>query len=327
MVTTVLTLNEWGQRWIVAMAAVLWQSMILVALATLIAWWLRRSSPAVRYWLWLIVGVKLLLMPFWTFAVPVPFGAASSPVSPPVVLRQPGASVEGEGGTRLWPPVSASQAPGEEAGPPDGPLGNVLGTISWQAWLLSAWFIIVAWQLLRLVRQRLRLTRLLRRSMPVDNDIAEAAAELAGQLGLRRAPTVVTVADECPVFVCGVWRPWLVLPRGLTARLDACRRRQVILHELAHLKRHDLAWGWPVEIAKIVYFFHPLVYWVAYQLGLERELACDQLAMARSGRPPADYARTLVEVVSHTSESAGIQAAMAAGLTGGQPPSRQSKQQ
>ena len=95
------------------------------------------------------------------------------------------------------------------------------------------------------------------------------------------------------------------------------------MHELAHIKRHDLVWGWPVEIARIVYFFNPLVYWVAYQLGLERELACDQLAMARSGHPPADYAQTLVQVISHTSESAAIQAAIAAGLTGSQPPSKQ----
>ena len=93
----------------------------------------------------------------------------------------------------------------------------------------------------------------------------------------------------------------------------------MILHELAHVKRRDLAWGWPVEIARIVYFFHPLVYWVAYRLRLERELACDQLAMARSGHPPADYAQTLVQVVSHASEPAAVQAAaIAAGLTGSQ---------
>ena len=90
------------------------------------------------------------------------------------------------------------------------------------------------------------------------------------------------------------------------ASLDRAERRQVILHELAHVKRHDLVWGWPVEIARIVYFFHPLVYWVAYQLRLERELACDQLAMARSGHPPADYAQTLVQVVSHASEPAAV---------------------
>jgi beta-lactamase regulating signal transducer with metallopeptidase domain len=89
------------------------------------------------------------------------------------------------------------------------------------------------------------------------------------------------------------------------------------LHELAHLKRRDLLWGWTTEIAQLVYFFHPLVWWVGYRLRLERELAGDQLAMAHSGHPPADYAQTLVQVVSHASQQAGVQAAaMTAELKG-----------
>ncbi len=160
-----------------------------------------------------------------------------------------------------------------------------------------------------------------------DEDLGRLVAALAGQLGLRRVPAVVSVATDCPLFVCGLWRPRLVLPSRLMASLDGAARRQVILHELAHVKRHDLPWGWPVEIARIVYFFHPLVYWVAYQLRLERELACDQLAMAHSGHPPADYAQTLVQVVSHASEPAAIQAAaIAAGLTSSQLPLKHESQ-
>ena len=152
-------------------------------------------------------------------------------------------------------------------------------------------------------------------------------AELAGQIGLRRVPAAVSVAGDCPLFVCGLWRPRLVLPSRLMASLGPAERRQVILHELAHVKRHDLAWGWPVEIARIVYFFHPLVYWVAYQLRLERELACDQLAMARSGHTPADYAQTLVQVVSHASEPAALQSRRHLRRPDGQPtPSKHDNQ-
>ncbi len=71
----------------------------------------------------------------------------------------------------------------------------------------------------------------------------------------------------------------------------------------------------------MVYFFQPLAWWVGYRLRLERELACDQLAMAHSGHPPADYAQTLVQVVSHASRQAGAQAAaISAQLTGNQTP-------
>lgn len=323
MLTTILTLNEWGQRWMGAMGAILWQSVVLVALAASVAWLLRRSSPVVRYWLWQIVAIKLLLMPFWSFAVPLPSWATSKPESPPAISQRPEVSGEKLDRMLVQRPLPLAGDAGGEASLPGTPFWESLATISWQAWLLAAWSAVVVWQFLRLLRQRLLLARLLRRGTPADKDITGIVAELAEELGLRRVPTAVSVADDCPVFVCGIWRSWLVLPSRLMARLDQARRRQVVLHELAHIKRHDLAWGWPVEIARIVYFFNPLVYWVAYQLGLERELACDQLAMARSGRPPADYAETLVQVISHTSESAAIQAAIAAGLTGSQPPSKQ----
>ncbi len=87
MLTMIPTLNGCAQRWLEAMGAVLWQSAVLVALAALIAWCLRRSSPVVRYWLWQIVAIKLLLMPFWTFWVPLPSWAKSTPVSPPAVSQ------------------------------------------------------------------------------------------------------------------------------------------------------------------------------------------------------------------------------------------------
>jgi beta-lactamase regulating signal transducer with metallopeptidase domain len=215
---------------------------------------------------------------------------------------------------------------------------------------MLTWFAVVVGQVLRLVGQRIRLARLLKQSVPIvgkrgqpptklrsapvgsaqgvlrtngdcplfPEELAALVVELAQEIGLRRVPAAVSVAGDCPLFVCGLWQPRLVLPSRLLAALSGAERRQVILHELAHIKRHDLIWGWPVEIARTVYFFHPLVWWAAYQMRLERELACDQLAMARSGHPPADYAQTLVQVVSHASEPAVIQAAaISAGLTGG----------
>ena len=318
MLTMIPTLNGWAQRWLEAMGAVLWQSAVLVALAALIAWCLRRSSPVVRYWLWQIVAIKLLLMPFWTSYVPLPSWAKGTPVSPSVT-SQPAEKPGDELGDLLSrQPRPLAEGPDGKATSHTWSLWEVFAAVTWQAWLLLTWCAVVVGQVLRLAGQRLRLARLFKQSVPASGELAALVAELAQEIGLRRVPAAVLVAGDCPLFVCGLWRPRLVLPSRLLASLSPAERRQVILHELAHVKRHDLLWGWPVEIARIVYFFHPLVYWVGYQLRLERELACDQLAMAHSGHPPADYAQTLVQVVSHASEPAALQAAaISAGLTGG----------
>jgi len=145
--------------------------------------------------------------------------------------------------------------------------------------------------------------------------------QAAGQLGLRRPPAVLLADLEGSPFVCGLLRPVLVLPRGMLPVLDAGQWRQVVLHELAHLKRRDLAWGWIPEIARLLYFFHPVAHWACFRIRLERELACDQLAMALSGRGAADYALVLVEVVSHASLPPALKAAAASlALDGGAGP-------
>src|SRR5262249_35116180 len=93
----------------------------------------------------------------------------------------------------------------------------------------------------------------------------------------------------------------LVLPHGLMAELGPDCWREVLLHELGHLKRRDLWWGWLPALARTVYFFHPVAHWVWFRIRLERELACDQLAMMHSGRSAADSAGVLVQVVGHAS--------------------------
>ena len=310
MLTMLQTINTWAEAWLKVMGAVLWQSVLLVAVAALIAWCLWRSSPVVRYWLWQIVAIKLLLMPFWSLSVPLPSWLQRTPPSRPAELQpnepQP-PSEFADNPSRLVRPHPFPMPQGEGTEPiPQGPSWReVLATISWQALLLAAWMAVVLCQILMVIRQRVWLGRLLRNAVAPEGELTRLIAELASSIGLRHAPSIACVGGDCPLFVCGLWRPRLVLPGPLMSSLGPIERRQVILHELAHVKRRDLLWGWTAEIARMIYFFNPLVWWVVYRLWLERELACDQLAMAHSGRPPGDYAQTLVHVVSHASHRAG----------------------
>ena len=123
MLTTISTLNGWAGGWLGAMFAVLWQSTLLIAIAALVSWCLRRSSPVVRYWLWQIVALKLLLMPFWTFAVPWPAWTAPRSLENSAAISLP----ERPGRNTVAPmlPKTFSVSDGEKAGtvaetPPSG---------------------------------------------------------------------------------------------------------------------------------------------------------------------------------------------------------------
>src|SRR5262249_7965652 len=130
-----------------------------------------------------------------------------------------------------------------------------VGQISWRSWLVLLWLAVVLGQIGRLVEQRRRLGGLLAWAIPGRGAaVAALLGQISSQLGLRRAPAVVTA--DCSPFVCGLFRPVLVLPGGLLGALDPDQLRQVLLHELAHVKRRDLLWGWISELARMIHFFN-----------------------------------------------------------------------
>src|SRR5262249_45751625 len=162
-------------------------------------------------------------------------------------------------------------------------------------WFVVAWLGGIAWQLGCMLVQHGRLRRLLRRATAAAEPRLLAVMEqVAAQLGLPQRPALVLTDGEGAPFVCGLLRPVLVLPGGLVAGFARGGGREVLLEELGHLKGRDLWWGWLPALARLVYFVHPVAHWVWFRIRLERELACDQLAMMHSGRSAADYAEVLV---------------------------------
>jgi beta-lactamase regulating signal transducer with metallopeptidase domain len=316
MAQTVESINRWSAAWTGLAWAVTWQSAVLVGLAAIVAVLLHRSPPALRYWLWQIVAIKLLLMPFWTMAVPMPLLSLNEPSQQPALRDEAALAAPPADGLAEFAGVELTSPPQPFAGFAPQTPPSATEQLSWQSWLLIAWLLVVLAQFALLAWQRVRLRRLLRQSAPAPEPMRALVAELAGQLGLRRAPTAVVTDADCSFFACGAWRPVLVLPENILPTLDGERLRQVLLHELAHVNRLDLIFGWPVEIARRLLFFHPLVYWLAYRIRLERELACDQVAMAASGRGPADYIETLVHVVTQSSQPRVLKAAISTGLDG-----------
>jgi beta-lactamase regulating signal transducer with metallopeptidase domain len=311
---SVETFNSWSMSTTGVAVAILWQSAVLAAIVGGVCWLLKRASPAVRYWCWQIVALKLLLMPWWILAVPLPAFFTETP-----------SAAAGMPASNAIDGAAPSMLPSRTTTPLEQPSGQAPGSVtepshrffwisrlSWHSWLVIAWLLGAAYLAGRIVIQRRRMQRLLDRASPAAEPRLLAMVDgAAAQLGLRRTPIVLFTDQDVSPFVCGMFRPVLVLPRSLTSTLDAIGWRQVLLHELAHIKRRDLWWGWLPEIARLIYFFHPVAHWVCSRIRLERELACDQLAMALSGTRAAEYAVVLVQVVSHASTPPALQTAAA----------------
>jgi len=321
-----LTLNAWSNGWSEYMLAVLWQSTILAMVIAVLAWLARRASPAVRYWLWQIVAIKLLLAPIWTLGLPLAWLPArdaertivrgthtGSPRATDTATGEVSASIAANDGPLLPLATDPADEPAQASVrtarvPAKTPAAQ---TLNWTSWLMLAWAAFVACQALLLIWQRLRLGRLLAQCEVAHPPLQQLVRDVAEAIQLRRVPAVLLSEVDCSPFVCGLWRPMLVLPKSLEPLVSAGELRPVIVHELAHLKRGDLWFGWIPQIARVMYFFHPVAYWAAFRVRLEAELACDGWAMNATGQGPAAYADLLVRIVSRLSEPAMLRPAAA----------------
>lgn len=299
MATIADSLNPVAATWAGLMLAAVWQTTLLAILIALVASRLQKAAPAVRYWLWQILTFKLLIVSFWTIAIPLPpwlpRDTPNQPSIPPAAVNAPADGTDRGAAIAASPPVQGRTV----RRPP--PFSDATG-LSVASWLMMAWLLVVATEVFLVLHQRTRLARLLCGSRSLDETPLKAQlTELAGQLGLKRVPELREVEFPGSPFVCGLRHPWVVLPASLADSLGPEELRQVLLHELAHVKRGDLFWDWFPTIARMLFFFHPVAHWAARRILLERELACDQLALRLSNQDGAGYARMLVRVASMAS--------------------------
>lgn len=126
-----------------------------------------------------------------------------------------------------------------------------------------------------------------RRAVPADSGLQRIVDDLADRMRTRRPQVLVSAKDHPVALTFGLRRPKLIISRWLLARLDARELEAVLAHEVAHIVQHDYFVGWLATVLRDAFCYLPTS-WAAHRtLRAERELACDDLAAALTGRPLA----------------------------------------
>jgi beta-lactamase regulating signal transducer with metallopeptidase domain len=175
-----------------------------------------------------------------------------------------------------------------------------------------AWIIGAGLGLFHLAHGLYRLQRLRTTCMPIDFKQLDPAlrASLTAAASQRRVTLCTSDAVRVPAAV-GYFRPMVVFPAWALVEIPPTELEAILLHELAHLRRWDDWTNLAQKVLKVVFFFHPAVWFIESRLTLEREMACDDAVLAANFNARA-YAESLVGLAEKSFVRRGVQLAQAA---------------
>ncbi|MDO3624664.1 M56 family metallopeptidase [Mucilaginibacter sp. BT774] len=100
-------------------------------------------------------------------------------------------------------------------------------------------------------------------------------------------------------MVIGHLKPVILMPVGLLAGLPAEQVEAVLLHELAHIRRHDYVVNFLQTLAETVFFFNPGLLWISSLLRDERENCCDDIALEQT-KNKREFVQALISFKEHS---------------------------
>ncbi|NLF32761.1 MAG: M56 family metallopeptidase, partial [Planctomycetes bacterium] len=295
--------------WLAVLLDAAAKGLVLLLVAGAAALALRRASAAVRHMVWSLAVAGLLLLPVLSAALPqwqvpiLPDRTAARDVVPPAdpaaAAAMPAAAGEvfaGPAGALEYMPPTA--APSSE-GLPDQPASLAAhdgGGPRWPEVVLGVWLAGAAALLVPLAAGTFVVRRQVRGARRIEEGPWVGLLEdLRRRLGIGRRVALLRVGRSAIPVTCGILRAKILLPPDADG-WSADRRRAVLLHELAHIRRADCLTQLLARLARVLHWFNPLVWLAGRRLRIEREQACDDLVLT-GGLKASDYAQHLLDIV------------------------------
>ena len=264
---------------------------IVIALAAGLAWLLRRESAAARHSVWTAAIVAQLLIPILAFVMPTwAVGVIDRPApSAPAEQIAPAPTAEFTESSKSSAAVSPTPTPVSPVPATSRRLSPVM--IVGALWMLGALAVLLRFAVGTAIVSRMAS----RGQRVVDEKWLGTMHRLAVSLGIRR-PLTLLRGDTVGVPVTwGIVYPVVFLPSDADAWPEE-RRRYVLVHEMAHVKRLDAFTQLVAQLVTAIFWFNPLVWLAVSRMRRERENACDDYVLTHGTRA-SEYASDLLELV------------------------------
>jgi HEAT repeat protein/beta-lactamase regulating signal transducer with metallopeptidase domain len=294
-----MTIFELPSAWLPLADAILKASVVFLA-AAVSTRVLRRASAAMRHLIWTIALISALVMPVLSLALPrwqLPLLAVPT-AEVPAAVATPNAPPLSRTRTVESTDVLAPALPPQTATvsqPASENFWKRLSNVGFERMLLLIWAAGAVVIVSRVFLGVLAVQWMSRRGQRMlDAPWMKMAVQLASEVGVSPNITFLRNQRAAMPMACGVLRPAVLMPEDADEWPED-RLRIVLLHELAHVKRHDCLTHLVAQVACAFHWFNPLAWIAARQVRAERERACDDLVLA-SGTRGSDYADQLLEI-------------------------------
>lgn len=271
-----VALRAWSQQAALIAVTTLWQGVsIAVGLAVLLRL-APRTSAEHRFSIWAAAFVTLAGLPLLK-----------------LISDFPGTLVTG----------SASLATGGALAP--GPASALAARLSqpwlsidarWSLLIAASWVAATLYRAADLALHSFRLRKLWEKALPVELDsrLGPVPAPIATSWHRRPVEVCTTSTLQRP-SVIGFFKPRILIPDWLFARLTSGELEQIVLHEAEHLRRHDDWTNLFQKLCLVLFPLNPALVWIEHRLCREREMACDE-GVVRITRAPRAYAACLASL-------------------------------
>jgi beta-lactamase regulating signal transducer with metallopeptidase domain len=299
-------LNALGVRFCGYAGSMFIQSGVLVVLLLFVDFLIRKRVRAMlRYWIWMLVFVKLILPPSLSLPTGIGYWRSEIPSAGPLIVEQETTPVQYEPPQwlvleNLSAPVEAPQPEPIQTIPEQArsvpPVVSHSNPLKWQAIVLVLWLVGVMIFSVLLLQRIVHVRRLIGQSKPMKNRFIEMLNQCSEQVGIRPPVAMRLSNDVSSPAVCGFFKPVILMPTTLIEKLSTDKLRAVLIHELCHIRRGDLWINSAQTILQIIYFYNPLVWLANVIVRRIREQAVDEMVLVTLGNGAQDYSNTLIDV-------------------------------
>lgn len=281
----------------------LWEAALLAVLMALALRLLPNVSATTRYAAWCVALAASLLLPLATALPQIELSASAQHVATSTVASRVQPAAQKPAAPKRHAAVQHAAAPA--SAPASAPalrfperlhfaLPQYVALALFGLWCVAALLLLV-----RLAVNLWRLERLKSDALPLPVEYRERLQRWASaDKGEREVRLCTCESIEVPVAV-GLFDSMILIPKHLLDSLSQSEIDQIILHELAHLRRADDWTNGVQRLIQALFFFNPAVLYIAQQLDLEREVACDDWVVDQT-KEVRPYATCLTKMAEAT---------------------------